>query len=266
MKGIVDSMVYIALNEFFEENPAIANKISQKVVAAAKAREAAKKARDLVRRKSAMNIGSGLPGKLKDCSKKKAEETELYIVEGDSAGGCFSGDTKVALADGRNLSFCELIIEQKKGKNNFCYTIKEDGNMGIKKIKNVRKTKMSVEVVKVVIDNGEKITCTPDHLFMLRNGSYKKAIELKKEDSLMPLYKKYSEIKGRITIKGYEMVLNPKSSRWIFTHILADEYNLKNKVYDKNENEHRHHIDFNKLNNSPDNLIRIRLYRTPNNK
>jgi DNA gyrase subunit B len=87
IKGIVDSMVYVALTEFLEENPNISNKIAQKVVASAKAREAAKKARDLVRRKNAMGGLSGLPGKLADCSSKKVERTELYIVEGDSAAG-----------------------------------------------------------------------------------------------------------------------------------------------------------------------------------
>jgi len=87
IKGIVDSMVYIALTEFLEENPTISNKIAQKVVASAKAREAAKRARDLVRRKNAMGGLSGLPGKLADCSSKKVERTELYIVEGDSAAG-----------------------------------------------------------------------------------------------------------------------------------------------------------------------------------
>ncbi len=87
MKGVVDSMAHLALTEFLEENPTIANKIAQKVVASAKAREAAKKARDLVRRKSSIGGLSGLPGKLADCSTKKTENTELYIVEGDSAAG-----------------------------------------------------------------------------------------------------------------------------------------------------------------------------------
>jgi len=86
MKGVVDSMAYLALSEYLEENPPIANKIAQKVVASAKAREAARKARDLVRRKNAIGMG-GLPGKLADCSSRKSENTELYIVEGDSAGG-----------------------------------------------------------------------------------------------------------------------------------------------------------------------------------
>ncbi len=87
MKGVVDSMAYLALSEFFEENPVVANKIAQKVVASAQAREAAKKARDLVRRKTSLGGLSGLPGKLADCSSRKTENTELYIVEGDSAAG-----------------------------------------------------------------------------------------------------------------------------------------------------------------------------------
>jgi len=86
MKGIVDSLTTTALSEYFEENPTIANKIITKVSSAAKAREAAKKAKELVRRKSALGF-SGLPGKLADCSSKKKEKTELYIVEGDSAAG-----------------------------------------------------------------------------------------------------------------------------------------------------------------------------------
>jgi DNA gyrase subunit B len=86
VKGIVESVSYAALAEFFEENPPTAKRIVAKAMDAQRARAAAKKAKDLVRRKSAFSVG-GLPGKLADCSKRKAEETEIYIVEGDSAGG-----------------------------------------------------------------------------------------------------------------------------------------------------------------------------------
>jgi len=90
VKGIVDSITTTSLGEFFEENPTIAKKIAQKASAALKAREAAKRAKELVRRKNAFG-GGGLPGKLADCSSKKKELTELYVVEGDSAGGTAKG-------------------------------------------------------------------------------------------------------------------------------------------------------------------------------
>jgi DNA gyrase subunit B len=90
VKGAVDSIVSAGLAEFFEENPSIAKRIAQKAMEALKAREAAKKAKELVRRKNAFGSG-GLPGKLADCSSKKMEKTELYIVEGQSAGGTAKG-------------------------------------------------------------------------------------------------------------------------------------------------------------------------------
>jgi DNA gyrase subunit B len=87
VKGLVESIVNASLSEFFEENPTIAKKVISKSIDAARARMAARKARDLVRRKNALSVGSGLPGKLADCSSKKTENTEIYIVEGESAGG-----------------------------------------------------------------------------------------------------------------------------------------------------------------------------------
>jgi DNA gyrase subunit B len=230
VKGIVDSLFSEKLGAFFAENPSIARKILEKSILAAKAREAAKKARELARRKSALDSGS-LPGKLADCASRDPAKTEIFIVEGDSAGGCFSGNTKVALTDGRSLSFRELVEEYMAGKTNYCYTILKDGNIGVEEIRNPRRTKKNAEVIKIVLDNDEEIICTPDHRFMLRDGNYKEAIELLDQESLMPLNRKLSEIKGRITIKGYEMVFNPSNSKWIFTHLLADRYNLRNKVY-----------------------------------
>ena len=86
VQGFVSSVVNSALSQFLEENPSIAKKIAAKAIDSAKARLAAKKAKDLVRRKNSL-AGGGLPGKLADCSKKKSDKTELYIVEGESAGG-----------------------------------------------------------------------------------------------------------------------------------------------------------------------------------
>ncbi|MEK6836457.1 MAG: DNA topoisomerase (ATP-hydrolyzing) subunit B [Nanoarchaeota archaeon] len=188
VKGIVDSVSMIAMTEFFEENPQVARRIVDKAIEGQKARAAAKKAKELVRRKNAFSVG-GLPGKLADCSSNKTEETELYLVEGDSAGGCFSGETEVALTDGRNLSFKELVEEDKTSKQNFCYTIKSDGSVGISKIESPRLTKKDAEVIKIILDNDQEIICTPNHKFMLRDGTYIKSKDLTINDSLMPLYR-----------------------------------------------------------------------------
>jgi len=86
VKGIVESVLGEDLSEFFEENPAIARRITEKSISAARSREAARKAKELTRRKSALE-STGLPGKLADCSSTNSEDCEIYIVEGDSAGG-----------------------------------------------------------------------------------------------------------------------------------------------------------------------------------
>jgi DNA gyrase subunit B len=256
VQGPVTAFFYEKLMQHFEENPSVAKAIVGKAVEAARAREAARKAREIVR-KGALN-SMNLPGKLADCAEKDPEVCEIYIVEGDSAGGCFFGDTLVQLADGRAVSFKQLVAEQEAGREHFCYTIRRNGTIGLERAINARLTKRNAKVVKVTLDNGEEIICTPDHRFMLRDGSYKAAASLTTDDSLMPLHRKLSDKREPgITISGYEMVWNPRSDRWLFTHVLADWYNRRNGVCAESDGGHCHHVDFNKLNNNPTNIRRM---------
>ncbi|MBI2495290.1 MAG: DNA topoisomerase (ATP-hydrolyzing) subunit B [Candidatus Omnitrophica bacterium] len=255
-EGIVASIANEKLSTFFEEHPAIANKIADKCLIEARARERARHERELVRRKGLLE-SSALPGKLADCSERDAALCEIYIVEGDSAGGCFASETKVALADGREISFKELAEEARQGKEHYCYTILPSGRIGIERILHPRMTKAGAEVVEVALDSEEHIVCTPDHRFMLRDETYRRADALRPGDSLMPLYRQLSRLGKRITIEGYEMAFDPSQQRWLFTHVLADEHNVRHGVYRGDEASHRHHLDFNKRNNDPPNVRRL---------
>jgi len=115
-KSAVETALNEALGGYLEENPSEGRRIIEKALLASRARDAARKARDLVQRKGALE-GFALPGKLADCSDKEPAHCELFLVEGDSAGGCFSGETLIALADGRNISFYDLVTERPRAKN-----------------------------------------------------------------------------------------------------------------------------------------------------
>lgn len=183
-------------------------------------------------------------------------ETELIQLQRDVTtgkldhpiGGCFTGDTKIRLVDGRSLTINELMVEQEH-KTNYVYTINLDKSIiEAKPIKKVFQTKIVNKLLKVTLDNGEVITCTPEHRFMLRDGTYSMIKDIKIGSSLMPLYTKLSE-KG---LKGYRLCYNPFSEKWNYEH----------KLFCYNDTHRRgyvvHHCNYNKLDNCPINLKSIR--------
>ncbi|MBU0456779.1 MAG: DUF87 domain-containing protein [Nanoarchaeota archaeon] len=98
--------------------------------------------------------------------------------------GCFVGNTKIKLTNGKNISFKDLIEDYKQGKEYYCYTLKNDGSVGEEKIINPKITERNVEVLKLTFSNNKEVICTHDHRFMLKDLSYKKAKSLDQTDTL----------------------------------------------------------------------------------
>lgn len=179
------------------------------------------------------------------------------LVDGQGNFGCFTKDTKVKLTDGRDLDFGELIKEYQEGKRNYTYTINSLGLVAIAEITRPRLTRKRAEVIKLTLDNGKEIRCTPNHPFMRKDGIYQQAESLTIKDSLMPLYQKISEKSDRLNRDGYVLIYQNRKDEWVPAHHLADNFNLTYKRYHRNRGRVRHHIDFNKTNNNPDNITRL---------
>jgi DNA gyrase subunit B len=255
VKTQVESVVTEALSAFLEQNQREAKSIIEKCITSARAREAARQARDLVIRKSALESLS-LPGKLADCSERDSDRAELYIVEGDSAGGCLAGETRIALASGIVKTMQELAEDWQQGIQHFGYATNAEGDIRIVPLIDPRLTRREANLVQVTLDNGNAIRCTPDHPFRLRDGTYRPASQLQAGDSLMPIKSRLS-CADELPAAGYEMVWMNGQARWCHTHHLADLYNLLTGGYTRKAGNVRHHKDFNKRNNDPRNIERL---------
>jgi hypothetical protein len=177
--------------------------------------------------------------------------------ESDRSRGslCLAPNTKIKLADGRNLEIKEVAKEYQEGKQNYVYSIDENNEWVIKPVSWAGITRRNTKTLKITLDNGEEVIATPDHRFMLRDGSYEEAQNLKEGTSLMPIYTKYSSKELKDRIDGYEMLLNNNTGEWEYTHRIAKKNEL---LVEKNNDTKKttvHHADFNKLNNNPDNLV-----------
>lgn len=165
--------------------------------------------------------------------KLKLLESELVRLERNNItgkvdhppiDGCFTGDTKISLLDGRDISIVELMNEYESGKVNYVYTCNENTlEIEPQRITKVFRTKRS-KVVEVTLDNGCTVRCTDDHRFMMRDGSYVKACELTTDSSLMPLYRKLST-KG---LQGYRLHYDPADNQRHYEHRRFIHNNVRN--------------------------------------
>jgi DNA gyrase subunit B len=203
-----------------------AKTVLQKVVDAGRVRLTQKQQKDAARRKTALE-GAAMPAKLVDCRTTGVSRSELFLVEGDSALGCFTGDTMIALASGTSRSFKDLAEDWDQGITHFGYTTNEAGRVVVAPLVAPRLTKSGAPLVRVTLDNGESVRCTPDHLFRRRDGSYRRADALVAGDSLMPLYRSVSAKSAGDELDGYERVWMNDRDEWVYTHYLADAYNLR---------------------------------------
>lgn len=168
-------------------------------------------------------------------------------------------DSMIPLLDGTECTIKELSERIKAGEEIWSYSIQDNTHAIVpSKIVWCDLTRKNSELYRVTLDDGTYIDTTPDHEYMLRNGSFKRADELTPGQSLMPFYTMKSN-KKQHNIDGYEKVYNPSTGKYKFTHRMVAHECVRDLEYEKTINERfdTHHVDFNKLNNHPANLQRL---------
>lgn len=258
-KTAVINSIRKAFKEFIKTRKEDIELIVNKAIKTKTVEEAARKARNEARAlQKVSNQRSKLPGKLCECTNKIGSYRELIVVEGDSAGGCWTADTLIRLVDNRILTIKEVIEEYEQGKINYVFGCTEDGTIKIEPILDGFLTKKDAQIIRLTLDNGKQIKCTPDHRIMLRDGSYKEAQYLTENDSLMPLIHNIKEYKNNRGYSGNSVyraeIKDNKIGNQYFKpvyRVVANQY-LGEKEYGRGFDTH--HIDMNTLNDYPDNL------------
>jgi dCTP deaminase len=179
-------------------------------------------------------------------------EVIAIVVGKSSYARCFRGDTRVALVDGTAPTLEEMTRRWEKGERFFGYSVGPFGRIIVTELVAPRYIGRD-SLLEITLDNGQKIHCTPDHLFLTRDGLMVPADDLRPGDRLMPLYRR--------VFRDYEMVYQPLTGCYYPTHRLADEWNLRHGIYPDLPNTHRHHLDGNRRNNMPCNIVRIRFWQ-----
>jgi Intein splicing domain len=152
-------------------------------------------------------------------------ETLTFLLDGQGEFNgfrqrCLSMDTLVEQLDGTSVRVDEMVRRHQDGQEQWVYSCTEDGHVVPGKVKDARKTSDSEPLVEVELDNGEKVKCTLTHPWMLLDGTYKRAANLRPGDSLMPLYRNYVR-PGSPSKLTYEKVWHPGPQRWEWTHSMV---------------------------------------------
>lgn len=172
-------------------------------------------------------------------------------------GGCLSMDTKVSLLDGRELSIAEIENEMRDGKTLWTYSCDQfSGEVKPGLITWAGVTQKEAKVIKITLDNGESVICTPDHKFPMYGIGFVRADEMKVGDSLIPLYRKREQISKHKKL-DYEQLFNNSTKKWEYTHRLVAKFvDLEQHVYEtEGKFDVIHHKNHDRFNNDPSNLV-----------
>ncbi len=147
------------------------------------------------------------------------------LVLGQGNFGCFTGDTTISLLDGTRRTFAEL-AQLPEDDSFFVYSVNAEGDIVVGEGRHARVTRHAADLVAVTLDDGARIRCTPDHRFMLRDGSYREAGDLQAGDSLMAGY--FDEMPVKPGLNAYLRIKQPKTGEYTLVLHLADAFNDHN--------------------------------------
>ncbi len=170
------------------------------------------------------------------------------IVHNSTYARCFRGDTQVALANGSSATLEDMARRADSGEVFFGYSIGAQGRMIVSRLEAPRYIGRD-SLLEIELDDGAVVHATPDHLFLTRDGRMVAAQALRAGDSLMPLYR---QSRG-----GHETAYQPLTGQLLPTHQLGDEWNLRHGTYAERPGAHRHHLDQDRRNNYPTNIVRL---------
>lgn len=224
--------------------------------------------KDLMNRYKNKIVYDSATGEIKDSRKFMTMLEDFWLPRKDGKGteistlpgGCLAMDTKVSLLDGRDLSIREIENELNLGKELWTYSCDEfTGEIKPGLISWAGVTQKQANVMKITLDNGESIVCTPDHKFPLYGRGFVEAKDLTIDESMIPLYRDYAPLsKGNNST--YERVFNNNNKKWEFTHRLVSKFiNLSVETHEEDFGDGYviHHKDCNRYNNTPINLCKM---------